>query len=314
MSMAGWGFVTGAAVAYQRVIKTNGRSQTFPSLAKKFYQGLSFASGKDRPVVFIPWSAKTDYRRIQQFITRHFQELGLKVMSRDITDLADPTILRDIDIIYVSSKHRCDPQAGRLLLKAIEHEVRIEPPMNLLADQKISMTFPFPQATRDYFSDNVRSLFTPTVLIQEGATITATDSRTMSVEEVFHSPISVRKGFIVKYAGIDPKLKSGGAAVFRLDGSSKKSAEFFSYLMAQNRQGSPWILQVNSADRRPITFLNRNTGALETKDMYYRFNPFYLRNPDGQISLVGAGICLRDNWKVHGHPDTVFQEVRFLTS
>ena len=186
--------------------------------------------------------------------------------------------------------------------------------MNLLSDQKVSMIFPFLEATWDYFSDNVRSLFAPTVLIQEGAAITAANGQLMTVDEVFHSPVSVRKGFIVKYAGIDPKLKSGGAAVFRLDGSNKKSADFFSYLMRQSRQGAAWILQVNSADRRPVTFMDRNTGSLETKDMYYRFNPFYLRSPDGQIDLVGAGICLRDQWKVHGHPDTVFQEVRFLTS
>lgn len=319
MSMAGWGFASGIARAYQEVIGSNDLVQVFPSLAEKFYQGLGFASGKSEPAVFLPWSPKKEYQRIQEYFTAHLQSLGHPVISGEIEKLADAAVSAGVDIVYVSSRHRCDPASGAILLKVLERGITVEPPMNLLSDQKISMIFPFHPQTREYFSDGVRSLFPSTALVAPDSFIELPGTGQLEISKIPELGGSIRKKLILKYAGIDPKRKSGGAAVYRLDDCNRQELErmFTQDLLQDYASGHPWIVQANSGEKKLTAYLTRNEKTGEEKivkqNLYYRFNPFYLRLPNNNIELAGSAVTLRNVWKVHGQEDSVSQEVRIVS-
>ena len=314
MSMAGWGFASSIARAYQEVIRSNGSAKVFSSLAEKFYQGLGFASGKSQPVVFLPWSPKEQYRRIQGYFTAHLRSSGYPVISREISELAGPALSADVDVVYTSSRHRCDPASGAILLKVLERGVMVEPPMNLLSDQKIAMIFPFHPQTREYFSDGARSLFPPTALVAPDSFIELPDLGQLKIGDISKLGASARKKLILKYAGIDPNRKSGGAAVYRLDDCNKAELEkmFTQDLLADYANGHPWIIQVNGGERRLTAFWAKDGEEVVQKPLYYRFNPFYLRLPNGDVELAGSAVTLRSTWKVHGQLDSVSQEVRIM--
>ncbi|MBU1167560.1 hypothetical protein KKC60_04100 [Patescibacteria group bacterium] len=298
MSLGAWGFCQGIILAYPEVFSNHCFGNPVGDLIQGFLQAMRLSSGKENPVIFIPQSPKKQYQKAEDFFIRKVAEQGGKIICAPLEILQDQERAREIDLIYPSSRHRCDEKAAELMLALMEKGVTLEPPPNLLFDQKIAIILPFLPESRDFFSDEVRALFPEARLVGK---------RDLELADL---PASKRKEYILKYAGLDPRQKSGGVAVFRFDGSRKEAKRLLERAVQATMRDDYWILQKLVREKRTIRFWDEEKDQIKEQPMYYRFNPFYLREENDEIRLFGSVVCTSTFWKVGGRYDSVIQEVR----
>jgi hypothetical protein len=196
--------------------------------------------------------------------------------------------------------------ADKLIEAYFKREIVIEPSLSLIFDQKIAAAFPFDPRLRDYYSDEIRSIFPETYLIQNDV-IPSFDGKLYKWDEII-SLSRKKRSFIVKYAGAKKGLRAGGKAVYNLsDCSLAKAGEIVRYCLKDwHENRSPWLIQKRVAKKFDVTFLDPELKEIVTKPYYAMFRPMYLFDPKGSNpEIISHCALFRKEWKVHGSSDAV---------
>jgi hypothetical protein len=179
-----------------------------------------------------------------------------------------------------------------------EGDLLFDHPPTPLYDAKVIMAWPFWSKSREYYSDEIRSLFPHTDLITpEGFHLA--DGSWVSLEN--YCQIDKKKRtYYFKFAGTDPTLNWGSRAVYYSGSlSGVACAKMFDSILADHQVGHYWIVQEARTWPESVTAIERD-GQEVTVDAYTKLSGFY--GPDG---LVGILTMQEHSRKVHGSPQTV---------
>jgi len=176
--------------------------------------------------------------------------------------------------------------------------LRYDLPPTALFEQKVIMSFPFWEKTRDYYSDEIRSLFPYTqiirpegFLLEDGCKICINDYIKLSRK---------KRSYYLKYAGCDVSKNWGSKGVFFAGSLSKiKINEIFSEIINGYANKKFWIIQKSYLEDNTVNYLMRNDDA-KTIKAHSKYSGFY--GPNG---LMGIIIMERPFYKVHGNVDTI---------
>ena len=173
---------------------------------------------------------------------------------------------------------------------------------SVLFDCKLILSWPFCEATRDEYSDEVRALFPYTQVIEPDGFELASGEH-VTIEELCSLPRSERQ-YYVKYAGSDVALNWGSKAVFRADRLSREQRRDLVETIVRDRdRGRYWIVQESVRFEEPVSAFSRDGGVIDGR-AYTKWSGFY--GPDG---LMGIVVMQRRAQKVHGGGDTIFSIV-----
>ena len=179
------------------------------------------------------------------------------------------------------------------LERAAKGETQFDLPPIVVFDQKTPLALPFMEATRERFSDEVRSIFVYTApLTRDG--FQDEQGQQVSFDALLKRPLKDRKYF-AKYAGVDVSRNWGSRAVHRLS-DNKKTLEA---IRADVESGMPWIVQPDVSGKASISFFNREKDQIQKEKLYAAYSRFY-----GPSTIIGARARYRGTVKVHGQPDT----------
>jgi hypothetical protein len=169
---------------------------------------------------------------------------------------------------------------------------------SILFDQKLCLTLPFAERTRQLYTDEARSIFPYAALITpEGFALE--DERFVTLDEFAELPQTARNYFF-KYAGSDPFINNGSRGVFFASTYSREKCRSFLHDIASRySRREYWMIQKAHTQKDSVQVLHRD-GRVEAQKVYSKFSCFY--GPEG---LLGIMVMQRPFFKVHGNPDTI---------
>ena len=178
---------------------------------------------------------------------------------------------------------------------------RFDLPPSALFDSKLIMAWPFWSRTRQYFTDEVRTLFPFTsVITPEGVEL---EDRMVTLDELLNRAQSERN-YYVKYAGTDLALNWGSRAVFLVRGSSlSQRRELIERIERGWNESRHWIVQPSIRSRSRVEWFTRE-GDVGRMDANTKWSAFY--GPEGLLAIL---VFHRNFHKVHGSQDTVMSLV-----
>jgi len=176
--------------------------------------------------------------------------------------------------------------------------LRYDLPPTALFEQKVIMSFPFWNKTRDYYSDEIRSLFPYTQIIRPEE-IRLENGESLSFEEFCKSSQKERK-YYFKYAGCDLALNWGSKGVYFAGSlSGVKCREVLNDIANNYAKRKFWIIQKGYLTDDLVTFYTRDNKQ-ESVKMHSKFSGFY-----GPSGVMGILVMQRRFHKVHGSENTV---------
>lgn len=185
-------------------------------------------------------------------------------------------------------------------------ELEIEPPPNLLHEQKLLSALVHDEEFSGYFSPEEKELFPETYVIKRGLKIQS-DGRTYTLQDIVEMPRNERS-YVIKYAGLDFNNNWGGRAVYRIRKISKMGTEnvIKTALLSYERRRDPWILQREVSCRENVEYLDMDTKAIRVKNLYKLYRPYFICMPDkDETALLDTLVLFRGNFKVHATKDCV---------
>ena len=185
-------------------------------------------------------------------------------------------------------------------------KIVIEPPPNLLYEQKIPMAIVRDEKYRDFFTNEERNLFPETHVIKRDAALHF-NGRNYSLSDIIDIPRG-KRDFIVKYAGLDPWLNWGSRSVYRLKMISKKQVEtlFSSAALSYERFKEPWIIQNDISCKENINYFDIHSLSVKSGEVYKLYRPYFIYRPDKNcIDVLDIFAFFRNNFKVHAGENSV---------
>lgn len=202
------------------------------------------------------------------------------------------------------------PGADRLIEAHFCGNLVLEPDLSLLYDQKIAVAFPFDHRLRSEYSEEVRSLFPESYLIQDEV-IPFFHGEYLAWEKIATLSSSQRQ-FIVKFGGAKKGLRAGGKAVFNLSTCNHKQAQQIIHdaLVDWRENRSPWLIQSRVIKKFDVNFFDPENQNIKADSCYALFRPMYLfhRNKDTPLIVLNH-VLFRRGWKVHGASDAIIMPV-----
>lgn len=295
-SGSGWGLAEQLRQLYCDNEDTFGPVRYFArSLAAGFTKALTTYLGMEPCVHHLVDNASRPHG-IRYFIQR-IRAHGGKYFSydRDVSP-TDCNFVRSHDFVTLPHHNFFDDRMERCNRGEVFFDL---PPSNLF-DGKIILAWPFWEKTRDWYSDEVRSLFPYTSIIRpEG--ITLEGGERLSIDDFCKLPRR-RREFYIKYAGTDIGLNWGSRSVFLASTFSQvKCRELMKTIVNDGHR--LWIIQEAIREKEEVSVLSRDGDPFET-EAYSKLSGFY--GPDGLMAILAMQKC---NHKVHGSSETIMSIV-----
>ena len=188
------------------------------------------------------------------------------------------------------------------LQSCLEGELRYDLSPMALFDSKTIMVLPFEKRTRNYYDDEVRSIFPFTQILRPEGAFSA-EGKQVSLETLCKDA-SLRRNVYLKYAGTDVNLNWGSRAVFSLKNSSiSQAGKLLERALADGRKGRPWILQQAHRQKNCAEFISRD-GHIREHEGYLKLSGFY--GPSGLLGIIAYHLR---SAKVHGNSDAILSAV-----
>jgi hypothetical protein len=296
---SGWGIAEQLRVLYDANPLVFGSPAQFPdTLAELFSETLCAYIGRD-PVVHhldqnasLPHDARYFIQRLREHGVLHYSYDGEVAPS-------DCNFIRSHDFITLPHHNYFNERMKR----CEKGELFFDLPPSCLFDTKIIQAWPFWSKTRDWYDDDIRSLFPYTsIILPEGFEIA--EGSHVSIEEFCSIPQRKRQHYI-KYAGTDIAVNWGSKAVFLASTLTRsRCRELMGSIVADRKRGRFWIAQRSIRHSEQVTAFSR-TGDETKLTAYVKYSGFY--GPDG---LMALWVLHRDSHKVHGSSDTIVSLVR----
>lgn len=297
---SGWGYHAALATCYEDYAVLG---RTFVLKVADYLRRLT---GKERPRVVHLLHKVKFYGSEAAFFAEAIRQTGI-----DFT-ISEGRIPADIETYDVVFRHYMDelgqyPGWQNLLARYGRGEIDIEPAPNIITDHKLAMMLPFHPQTFMYFSDEVRSLFPPTYLVDPYASYQMNIGNRIQNVRLSDFPVipAKQRKITLKYAGMDPRKRAGGRGVYNLSMSGEQEINrLIQQAIDDSYRGEPWLIQELVLQRYPVTYLG-DDGKIASSQWYARINPFYNFPATAGSELLGCPVHFRNFWKVHGQPDAV---------
>lgn len=189
---------------------------------------------------------------------------------------------------------------GREITKLyLDGALRFEPDLDIVNDMKIGMALAFDKRTRNFFSDQSRSLFLKTALADKQLLSfnSVFNTNYKNIEDFISRTTKSKRRFIYKYAGMEMFMSFGGSYVFRLDDSENHVRQ----ILSQN--GRAWILQELDRQRFTLRYLKGNydkpeTCRIATSDKFKARIELFYYVEDEKVELISTlANFVNDHWK-----------------
>ncbi len=297
-SGSGWGLAEQLRQLYCDNESAFGPPEYFrDSLAAGFVKALTKYLGAEPCVHHLVDNASRPHG-IRYFIQR-VRRQGAKYFSydRDVSP-TDCNFVRSHDFVTLPHHNFFDDRMER----CSQGEVCFDLPPSNLFDGKIIMAWPFWEKTRDWYSDEVRSLFPYTNVIRpEGIELEGGEH--ISIDDFCKIP-QRRREFYIKYAGTDIGINWGSKSVFLASTFSQvKCRELMETIVNDGQRHRYWIIQGAVREKEEVSGLSREGEPFEA-EAYSKLSGFY--GPNGLMAILAMQKC---NHKVHGSSETIMSIV-----
>lgn len=179
-------------------------------------------------------------------------------------------------------------------------QLKFDLPPICLFDQKAPLALPFWSKTREFFSDEIRSILCYCTPVSHDG-IELRDGGTLTLDQFSSLPQAQRR-FYLKYAGTDVSRNWGGLAVYRLSSDGRETCLRRLQAAADDaREGKYWVIQEARDHKEEIGFVRRD-GTKETEVLSVGYRSF-----NGPFGLLGVVALARSHFKVHGQNDAVMK-------
>ncbi len=298
---SGWGYHAALADCYRG----------YQVIGRRFVERVAYhlraLTGKQRPRVVHLLHKYRFYGAEAAYFAKAIRGQGIDF---DICIQEIPENIASYDVVFRHYLEELIQYDGwQKLLELYQQGVlEIEPPPSVLTDHKVATMLPYHPRTFMLYSDAVRRLFPVTYVADPYSTL-AVEQERGDVAHLRLSDIAVlntkQRLFALKYAGLDPRLRAGGKGVLHLGMCSKsRAAQLINDAVSDTCLANPWVVQRIVRKQYDVTYYTHD-GAIQTKGLYARINPFYALPREGGSELLGCPVHFRDFWKVHGQPDAV---------
>lgn len=181
------------------------------------------------------------------------------------------------------------------LQMASEGKFVFSTPPNLIYDEKAIYALPFYRKTKSFFTDEIRSIFPYTTIIEDDGFYDENDEFVLLEEFAKRKPRD--RKYYLKYGGPDTDRNWGSKTVFRLNGNDceKKLA----YANALAKKGEIWLIQ-EDVSKNVSDYYSQDIEEILKEKFYIKISGYY-----GCNKLFGAKIMARHHFKVHGQEDTL---------
>jgi len=238
---------------------------TVPSLSAGFVRSLRNRVGSE-PVVHHLLDNSSDPAGERFFIQR--ARRGAAYFGFDAVRPQDCNFVRSHDFFCLL----VDNFASQRLQRVKEGKPVYDLPPVSLFDQKLLLAYPFWDPTRDYFDDEVRSLFPYSTVLTPGG-LRIAESDWLTLEEFANLPRNSRNYFL-KYAGADVARNWGSRAVYHLGKLSRAACEAkLKEMIEPYAAGERWIVQQEVPSREDVSFVTRE-GEVETSTGHSKHSIF----------------------------------------
>jgi hypothetical protein len=271
--------------------------------------------------------ARDEWMASDRAFARAFAARGLRVRVATPAELAAGLSVRNGRVRYADRDGddrvgllRCerlpDAVASGLLAELTACRdagtVVLDPPLTYLCSQKVGMALPFTAPFAAYFSDRVRRVLIPTVLIQDppdcavlagplaphGGSALAELTRW---EDVPRLPRGLRRRLVVKCGSANRSWNQGGRGVWKLGGTGGYDERTWKTVLERVRSGrEPWLLQPYVRQTWPVD-LSHPVAVDDARrvDGHARLL-FYGRRTGDTVELMGGAANFSALWKVSG--------------
>ena len=231
---------------------------------------------------------------------------GVKVDGEHASMLIGQSFLKDernstIQNLYTSSKN------GTILL---------EPPMNVILQQKWCLSLPFFNTQTDPDLLECRNIIIPTAIIHKESTIRdniqcvanltgiSELSSIENIRDLMKLPLSVRSRLVLKHAGCG-QMSSDSRGVFRLTGSRASAERIIDMAVTNIRDtGSSWILQPYVRQSNTIKVCHPKAVSdlyeVEAFGRYLLFGNTSVATSNNDYNCYAALANFSSHWKVTG--------------
>jgi hypothetical protein len=284
--------------------------------APTFARTVKRATGQKQPVVVLV--CPEGYEHEQNFFAQALRENGVETyvvmkerMEEDLTVRSGYLTLNPngprVDFLYrreINAASMASSSIGQWIMATVlAGKLIVEPPLNMLFDCKTPLVWPHHPQLKEFFSDAVRKVITPTALLpNDGLQPFRLAGKTLTPNELVGQP------YVVKYGGENIKYGFGGRAVYHTEDNDDGLARGLS----EGQQGHPWVVQPRDKTTYHVREWVRGTNVLRARQGAGRLMFHYATDPEsGTTRVVLAGANIRpDHWKAAGNKDAVFQEIR----
>lgn len=285
---SGWGDLYLYAIVLKRLgFEVPKMYLDFPLL---YAENIINATKKSHPCVFhmldaasVPYSM----RYLQYITSKYMSYWGLSnnVKMNNIDCLISHSVTSSVTSNYFKT----------YMHMALEGKLVFSTPPNLIFDEKAIYVLPFYKKTKDFFSEEIRSIFPYTAIIENGGFFDENGEFVLIDDFVNRKPHE--RKYYLKYGGPDTDRNWGSRSVFRLTENDCK--KLLSQADILTRKGEVWLIQKDVSKNILDVYSQDIENILHDKN-HIKLSGYY-----GTDRLFGVKIMARHHFKVHGQSDTL---------
>lgn len=324
----GEGFIAAIDATYRRLFPLEGGTESLGNLADNWGRVLRSANSQSEGPVHILNTGRNLWKEGEGFLAQELASQGVQWSFLPPEEVASHLRLQDgrvylqiegglhpLDFIYLDRLSEVIPQEmmAELCRIALDGNIRIDPPSSYLFNQKIGLALPFMTEYKERFSDRIREILIPSVLVlgdepdctpiipalSHSKRDLVGDLRTW--DDLLKLPRSLREQLVFKCASTHQHDNHGGHGVWRLWGSESVAKRSLDEILNRARvQKEPWILQPYVNTTWDVPFVHpEKPEEVQRIQAHARFG-IYCGHSEETPYLLGGIATFSPFWKVAG--------------
>jgi len=261
-------------------------SDSYCKFADRYIENIITITGKNEPNIYHMTDAASAPVGMKYLLAITSEKLKYWGINKNvIMDKVDYVTAHSAAALITSNYF------NEYLKLAVEGKVIFGIPPNLIFDQKSIYLLPFYRLTSDLFSDEIRTLFPFTTLIENDGFFDK-NGKFISIKE-FANRSKKQRLYYLKYGGPNLCKNWGSRGVHRLDGSDCEKRLNEANNLSKN--GEVWLLQEDVSKED----INETSDEIRAIGEHIKLSAF-----NGICGQLGIRIMARSHFKVHGQSDT----------
>lgn len=322
----GEGFIAAIDHTYRHLFPLREGQWPLGELAHNWRHVFRRKAGRD--VIHVLNTGRSIWRKGEQFLADELEPFGIKLLFLSPDGIPSALRIQDekvcveidgelypVDFIYLDRlSEAVSPETlTKLCRLALDGKVKIEPPPSYIFNQKIGLALPFMPDYRNLFSDQIREILIPSVLVTDDKpncnpliNSISHPKRDLlgdlqSWDDILRLPRSLRECLIFKCASADQEYNHGGHGVWQIGGSTEVAKRNLERILNRVKTlKEPWIVQPYIHETRDVPVAHPDTPDVTQRiNAHARFG-IYCGYQNQTSFLLGGIANFGSYWKVAG--------------